>query len=86
MRGTMTGALLCSLGLVRDELGEEEEEEEQGTLVDSLSPLFMASTEWPASLSALLGFGNEFSGRRREIQYKEFLSHGSIAQYMRRNV
>ena len=70
MSGTMTGALLCSLGLVRAELGEEEEEEEeQGTLVDSLSPLFMASTEWPASLSVPLGFGNEFSGRRRETQH-----------------
>lgn len=46
MRGTMTGALLCSLGLVRDELVEEEEDdEEEGTLADSLSPLFMARTE-----------------------------------------
>ena len=84
MRGTMTGALLCSLWLVRDELGEEDEEEEQGMLVDSLSPLFMASTEWPASLSAPLGFGNEFSGRRNTIH--ELLSQGSIAQKKRRDV
>lgn len=45
IRGTMTGALLCSLGVVRDELVEEEEGEEEGTLEDSLSPLFMARTE-----------------------------------------
>lgn len=59
----MTGALLCSLGLVRDEFVEEEEGEEEGTLEDSLSPLFMARTEWLTLLSRLLGFGNEFSGR-----------------------
>lgn len=57
----MTGALLCSLGLVRDELVEEEEGEEEGTLEDSLSPLFIARTEWLTLLSRLLGFGNEFS-------------------------
>lgn len=45
IRGTMTGALLCSLGVVRDELVEEEEGEEEGTLEDSRSPLFMARTE-----------------------------------------
>lgn len=44
MRGTITGALLCSLG-VRDELVEDEEGEDKGTLEDSLSPLFMARTE-----------------------------------------
>lgn len=41
----MTGALLCSLGVVRDEFVEEEEGEEEGTLEDSLSPIFMARTE-----------------------------------------
>lgn len=45
MRGTMTGALLCSLGVVRDEFVEEEEGEEDGTLEDSFSPIFMAGTE-----------------------------------------
>lgn len=45
MRGTMTGALLCSLGVVRDEHVEEEEGEEEGTLEDSLAPLFIARTE-----------------------------------------
>lgn len=45
IRGTMTGALLCSLGVVRDEFVEEEEGEEEGTPEDSLSPLFMARTE-----------------------------------------
>lgn len=44
IRGTMTGALVCSLGVVRVELVEEEEDEEEGTL-DTLSPLFMARTE-----------------------------------------
>lgn len=41
----MTGALLCSLGVVKDELVEEEEGEEEGTLEDSLTPLFIARTE-----------------------------------------
>lgn len=41
----MTGALLCSLGVVRVELVEEEDGEEDGTLNDSLSALFMARTE-----------------------------------------
>lgn len=41
----MTGALLCSLGVVRDKLVEEEDDEEEGTLADSLSALFMARTE-----------------------------------------
>lgn len=41
----MTGALLCSLGVVMVELAEEEEGEEDGTLEESLSPLFMAKTE-----------------------------------------
>ena len=45
IRGTMTGALLCSLAMVRDELVEEEEGEEEETMEDSLSPLFMARTE-----------------------------------------
>lgn len=46
IRGTITGAPLCSFGVVRDKLVEEEEgEEEEGTLEDSLSPLFMARTE-----------------------------------------
>lgn len=66
MRGTMTGALWCSLGLVREELGEEEEEEEEGTLDDSLSPLLMARAEGLALLSRLWGFGTEFSRGRRE--------------------
>lgn len=57
----MTGALLCSLGVVMDELVEEEEGEEDGTLEESLSPLFMARTEWLTFASRLLGFGNEFS-------------------------
>lgn len=42
----MTGAPLCSFGVVRDKLVEDEEgEEEEGTPEDSLSPLFMARTE-----------------------------------------
>lgn len=45
MSGTMTGALLCSLGVARDKLVEEEDDEEEGTLADSLSPLLMARTE-----------------------------------------
>lgn len=57
----MTGALLCSLEVVRDEQVEEEEGEEEGTLEDSLSPLFMARTDWPTLASRLLSFGNEFS-------------------------
>ena len=44
MRGTITGALLCSLRVVKDELVEEEVGEEEGMLDGSLSPLFMAST------------------------------------------
>lgn len=61
MRGTITGALLCSLGMVRDEFLREEEGEDEGTLEDSLSPLFMARTDWLTLVSRLLGFGNEFS-------------------------
>lgn len=45
IRGTMTGALLCSLGAVNDKFVEEEEGEEEGMPEDSLSPLFMARTE-----------------------------------------
>lgn len=62
IRGTMTGALLCSLGLVRGGFAEEEEEgEEEGTLEDSRSPLFMVRTEGLTLVSRLLGFGEEFS-------------------------
>lgn len=73
----MTGALLCSLGEVREELVEEEEGEEEGTLEDSLSPLFMARTECPTLVSKLLGFGNEFSERRPKRNDKL----GSVIQY-----
>lgn len=59
----MTGALLCSLGAVRE---EEEEDEEQGTLEHSLSPPFTARTEGLTFVSALLGFGNEFSGKHKD--------------------
>lgn len=45
IRGTMTGALLCSLGVVRVELVEEEDGEVDGTLKDSLSTLFIGRTE-----------------------------------------
>lgn len=66
IRGTMTGALLCSLEVVRDEFVEEEEEgDEDGTLEDSLSPLFMARTDWLTLASKLLGFGEEFSERHK---------------------
>lgn len=41
----MTGALLCSLWVVRDELVDEEDGEEEGTLDESLSPVFMARTD-----------------------------------------
>lgn len=55
----MTGALLCSLGVVCVEL-EEEEGEEEGTLLEaSLSTVFMASTDGGPLQS--LGFGKEFS-------------------------
>ncbi len=63
----MTGALLCSLGVVREELVEEEEGEEEGTLEDSLSPLFMVRTDWQTFVSRFLGFGNEFSKKNRNI-------------------
>lgn len=64
IRGTMTGAPLCSLGVVRDGFAEEEEEgEEEGMLEDSLSPVFMARTEGLTLVSMLLGFGEEFSER-----------------------
>lgn len=66
MRGTMTGALLCSLGVVRDELVEEEEGEEDGTLGGSLSPLFIVRTVALTLASRLLGFGKEFSERREQ--------------------
>lgn len=66
IRGTMTGALLCSLGEVREELVEEEVGEEEGTPEDSLSPLFMARTEGPTLASTLLGFGTEFSERHNQ--------------------
>lgn len=82
--GTMTGAPLCSFGVVRDKLVEDEEgEEEEGTPEDSLSPLFMARTEWLTLASRLLGFGNEFSERRKKTNCDandpEF-SHNTIAQ------
>ena len=57
MSGTMTGALLCSLGLVMEELGEEEE----GTLGESLSPLLIARADGLVLLLKLFSFGNEFS-------------------------
>lgn len=64
MRGTMTGALLCSLGMVRDGFAEEKEEgEEEGTLGGSLSPVFMVRTLGLTLVSRLLGFGEEFSER-----------------------
>lgn len=65
----MTGALLCSFGVVMDELVEEEEEEEgeeEGTAEDSRSPPFMARTEWLTLVSRLLGFGDEFSGEQKQ--------------------
>lgn len=65
IRGTITGAVFCSLEVLRDELVEEEEGDEEGTLEDSLSPLFMARTEWPTLVSRLLCFGNEFSERHK---------------------
>lgn len=62
MRGTMTGALLCSLGMVRDGFAEEKEEgEEDGTLGGS--PVFMVRTLGLTLVSRLLGFGEEFSER-----------------------
>lgn len=64
MRGTMTGALLCSLGRVRDGFAEEKEEgEEEGMLGGSLSPAFMGRTLGLTLVSRLLGFGEEFSER-----------------------
>lgn len=68
----MTGALLCSFGVARDEfveadeMEEEGEGEEEGTPEGSRSPPFMARTEWPTLVSRLLGFGDEFSeGQKR---------------------
>lgn len=66
MRGTMTGALLSSLGVVKDALVEEEDGDDEGALEGSLSPLFMARTEWLTLVSRLLGFGNEFSGTQKD--------------------
>lgn len=66
MRGTITGALLCSLRVVKDEHVEEEVGEEEGMLEASLSPLFMASTVWLTLVSRLLGFGNEFSVKHEQ--------------------
>lgn len=63
----MTGALLCSLGVVRDELVEEEEGDVDGMLEESLSPLLVSRTEWPTLVSMLLGFGKEFSERHKQI-------------------
>lgn len=63
--GTMTGALLCSFGVLRDEFVEEEEGEEEGTPEDSRSPPFMARTEWLTLVSRLLGFGDEFSEEQK---------------------
>lgn len=66
IRGTMTGALLCSLVVAWDEFAEEEEEgEEEGTLEASLSPVFMVRTEGLTLVSRLLGFGDEFSATHR---------------------
>lgn len=63
----MTGALLCSFGVVRDELVEEEEGDEDGTPEDSLSPLLFGRTKWLTLVSRLLGFGKEFSARHKQI-------------------
>lgn len=69
MRGTMTGALLCSLGMVSDGFAEEKEEgEEEGTLGGSLSPVFMVRTLGLALVSRLLGFGEEFSERHWKLK------------------
>lgn len=62
----MTGALLCSFGVLRDEFVEEEEGEEEGTPKDSRSPPFMARTEWLTLVSRLLGFGDEFSEEQKK--------------------
>ena len=67
MSGTMTGALLCSLGLVMEELGEEDEDE--GTLGDSLSPLLMATADGLVLLLKLLIFGPEFSAGYSTSKY-----------------
>lgn len=65
IRGTIMGVLLCSLGLVKEEELGKEEEVEEGTLDDSLSPLLMGSAEGLTLLFKLLDFGTEFSGRHR---------------------
>lgn len=71
--GTMTGALLCSFGVLRDEFVEEEEGEEEGTPEDSRSPPFMARTEWLTLVSRLLGFGDEFSEEQKKTLCNTFL-------------
>lgn len=69
MRGTMTGALLCSMGMVSEGFAEEKEEgEEEGTLGGSLSPVFMVGTMGLTLVSRLLGFGEEFSERHLELK------------------
>lgn len=63
----MTGALLCSFGVVKDELVEEEEGDEEGMPEHSLSPLLFGRTKWLTLVSRLLGFGKEFSARHKQI-------------------
>lgn len=75
MRGTMTGAFLCSLGMVRAGFAEEKEEgEEEGTLGGSLSPVFMARTLGLTLVSRLLGFGEEFSERHLQLNQLSILT------------